>query len=924
MQAAAPGQILADESVWRAAIEQFQVIPQPPLTLKGIAQPVRAYAVTGERAPRRAQLLQPNYPLPLVGRQTELMVISAKLALTLAGQSQIVALIGEAGIGKSRLLAEAIRLAQRRDFTGYGGACQSDGRDIAYQPWRPVWRGLFGLEEGWPPGEQVARLTAVMQERLPHRLNDLPLLGRLLDLPIPENEFAIQLTPQYRQSVLRAMLEEFLQQAAQQTPLLIVLEDLHWLDPLSHDLLEALAQATAAYPVCFLLAYRPPDQPRLQAPRLEKRENFTPLLLTELSWAEAAQLARTKLAQLYPDGGGALYTALIDDLLTRAQGNPFFLEELLNYLRDQDIKPGDMSDGRRLELPNSLHTLILSRIDQLPARQKMTMRAASVIGRRFPVKWLNGYYPELGDLAQLQADLAQLDALDLTLLETAEPEAAYLFKHVITQEVAYESLSFAARAELHERLAAFLEKTDIHISLDLLAYHYAQSENQVKQREYFQRAAQAAREAFANETALGFYDELLPLLQEEKERIDIHLRRGEVHQLLGNYEPAEREYRAALTLSQGNILLQANAQLALGKLSHVRDDYPAALDWFTQAQAGYTAVGDNAGLAQGLLETGWVFYDKGQYEQAQALLQAGLHLARQTDDHKSVALALNKLGALLVDLGECATARALHSESLNLSRQMGDKANVATSLNSLARVAYSQGEYAEMRPLLQEGLSLRREMGDKAAVTMLLFNSGLMDLAVGDYAGAQGLYEESLTLAQEIGLKGSAAFALNGLGNVAYFQGEYAKARALQQESLQMCQEIEAKAFMAYALLGLGLAEMALHNPDALEHIRHSLRLHIEMGYLVGQVSSLVAVAGLAWQAGEATGAAQWLGTADSALKTQGAAMDVEVKQLYAETLAAVRAQLGEAAFQAAFAVGAGWRLAESVQRVLGETIKDE
>jgi adenylate cyclase len=634
MQAAAPGQILADESVWRAAIEQFQAVPQPPLTLKGIAQPVRAYAITGERPTRRAQLLQPDYPLPLVGRRAELMAISAKLALALAGRSQIVAVIGEAGIGKSRLLAEAIRLAQRRDFTGYGGACQSDGRDIPYHPWRTVWRGLLGLEESWPPGEQVARLTAVLQERLPHRLNGLPLLGRLLDLPIQENEFTIQLAPQYRQSALRALLEEFLQQAAQQTPLLIVLEDLHWLDPLSHDLLDALAGAVAAYPVCFLLAYRPPENARLQAPRLEKRENFTPLFLKELSWTEAAQLARVKLAQLYPDGGGALYAALVDELLTRAQGNPFFLEELLNYLRDQGIEPGDMGDGRRLELPDSLHTLILSRIDQLPARQKLIIRAASVIGRRFPVKWLTGYYPDLGESAQLQADLVQLDALDLTLLETAEPEPTYLFKHIITQEVAYESLPFAARAELHERLAAYLERTDTRPSLDLLAYHYAQSANQTKQREYFERAAAAAREAFANETALAYYAQLAPLLPEPTLAVELHLQWGAVLDLMGRYDEAEAHYQQALIVDDEAKGYAAQIQIALGKLYEQRGDYLAALASLEQAQQRWEALDNAVGLAQAYTLIGRVLWRQGIYVDAQRQVEIGLPSRRMPETRK--------------------------------------------------------------------------------------------------------------------------------------------------------------------------------------------------------------------------------------------------------------------------------------------------
>ena len=168
-------------------------------------------------------------------------------------------------------------------------------------------------------------------------------------------------------------------------------------------------------------------------------------------------MIRAKLAQLFPERGGGLPTPLVAQLTAKAQGNPFFLEELLNYLRDRDISPYDQEALKSRELPSSLHTLVLSRMDQLSESQKVTLKVASIIGRLFPFAWLQGYYPPFGASEAVKGDLSELARLDLTPLDTPEPELAYLFKHVVTQEVAYESLAYATRAQLHEQLAQYLE-----------------------------------------------------------------------------------------------------------------------------------------------------------------------------------------------------------------------------------------------------------------------------------------------------------------------------------------------------------------------------------------------------------------------------------------------------------------------------------
>jgi predicted ATPase len=334
--------------------DQFAFEPRPPLPMKGKAEPLPVFAVTGERKQRAIRLQEPTYALPMVGRAQELQLINDRLDLVANGQSQVIGIVAEAGLGKSRLVAEVIRNARRKGFVGFGGACQSDGVHTPYLAWKSIWGTFFDVDPDMPLRKQMRMIEGEIEDRAPDRLEAMPLLNAVLDLNIPENDFTKNLEPKIRQSALHALLEDCLKVQARDEPTLIVLEDLHWIDATSHDLLEGLAKALANYAVCFVLAYRPPQLERLQAPRLEALPQFTRVELRELTAAEAESAIRAKLAQLYPARGSALPKGLVDTLMARSQGNPFYLEELLNYVRDRGLDPSDLHS---IELPDSLHTL---------------------------------------------------------------------------------------------------------------------------------------------------------------------------------------------------------------------------------------------------------------------------------------------------------------------------------------------------------------------------------------------------------------------------------------------------------------------------------------------------------------------------------------------------------------------------------------
>jgi adenylate cyclase len=939
MQTAEPGEILVAGRVQQAAGEGFSIEPRAPLRMRGKAEPLPVCAVTGMQQRRAIRLQEPTYALPMIGRQQELAVIEEKMTLALQGRGQIVGIIAEAGMGKSRLIAEVIRIARRRKFTGYGGTCQSDGVNTSYLVWHSIWNAVFDLDPAVPLRKQLRALESEIEGLAPERAGALPVLGAVLGLSIPDDDFTRGLEPKERKSVLEALLVDCLRSAAHEAgedggALLFVLDDLHWIDQPSHDLLEELARASANLPVLIMLAYRAPDLQRLQVPRVEALPHFTRIALKELDAAQSEQAIRAKLAQLFPERGGAVPAVLIERITMQAQGNPFYVEELLNYLRDRGLDPRDPAALDRIELPASLHSLILSRLDQLTAHQRLMLKVASIIGRRFDFDHLHGYYPTLGEPGRLKADLDTLAAIDLTPLETTEPKIVYLFKHIVTRDVAYESLAYATRAALHEQYARYLENlVELRLApalpLDLLAYHYDRSENPAKKREYLRRAGEAAQAAYANAAALDYYERLLPLLTEASERSAIQLKMGAVLELIGRWAEAEALYWEALTQAEDaqNPLTQAQCQQALGILYRQRGDYDAALAWFEQAEKKWITLDDRAGFGQVLTEMGTVLLRKGEYAAAQQHLDKSFNLARELGNRAGMALALYRLGEVSHESDHAAT-QALWEESLALWRELDNKPGIAAILNSLGVVASEQGDYPAARMLHEESLALRRELGDKRGIAVSLLNLGVLAEEQGDYAVAQALYQENLALRRELGDKQGIAMSLGNLGIVAVEQGDYATARGLYQESMTLYRNMGDKRGFGYITLCQGLLAQA---EGHLEQARMQFREGLEQFQAINEKRHIATgLAALAIAAAEqsagaraeffARRAAQLGGATNALLESLKTRLERHFGLPYEHALTAARATLGKENFAAAQEAGRHMTLEEAITFALSAT----
>ena len=821
MENAPPGQVLVNQNIGKATNDIFNWEELAPLQVKGKPQPVNVMRLIAKKSRRSSILHEAHYSLPMVGREAELALVSSKLDFVLQGKGQIISITAEAGMGKSRLVAEIIRMAREREIIGYGGECQSYGTNTSYLVWQNIWRGFFGLDAAWSLTEQVSilehQLTRIDSALLPR----LPLLGAVLNLPIPDNELTGAFNAKLRKESLESLLADCLRKRIPQTPLLLVLEDGQWLDPLSQDLLETLGRITADMPIIIVLAYRPNQSERTQMLRIRSLLHHTEISLDDLPPSDIAELITFKLQQVY---GELVHVpeALIERIGVRADGNPFYIEELLNYLHDRDIDPQHLDAFDQIDLPTSLYSLILSRIDQLSENQKTLLKVASVIGRLFRVAMLWGIYNQFGDHDQVRRELDVLSHIDLTQLDISDPELTYLFRHVLTQEVAYETLPFETRSALHEQIGQYIEehyRDSLDQYVNLLAFHYERTDNLPKKREYLTRAGEAAQAAYANSTAISYYQRVLPLLAQQQQ-LNIMLKMGAVLELVGDWQAANDTYlqSEALATKLKDLEGRAKAQRVLGSLLRKRGDYAQAETWLERARESYLHLEDVAGISHVLAEMGDVSRMQGKFSEARTAYDQSLELTEQIAEpprrQGARAKALKGAGTVATWQGDYAAARTFNQESLSLHRALGDIPGMASLLNNLGIIARFQNDLEAARKMNEESLALFRKIGDRWAVGQLLNNQACVASDQTQYAEARKLLEESLSIRRQLGDKAGLALSLNTLADVVLDEGDYTVARPLLDESLAINREIGDQGAIAYLIEDYGALAAAEGNPQ--------------------------------------------------------------------------------------------------------------
>ncbi len=579
-QNAEPGTVLITEATHRLVAPLFETQAMPPLVVKGKAEPVSTYRVLGAKAEVGKVRGIAGLESPLVGRDAEMATLREAAERLQAGVGGIVTIVGEAGLGKSRLVAEVRRecsgsagcqpaaqgdadyqSAVRTEIRWVEGRCLSYGTSIAYLLWLDVLRGLLGVTAEDSP----ERVRDILWERAQTLCPDsaeryLPYLARLLSLPLDAETAARlrDLDGQELKANTFAAVEAFLACAAGECPLAIVLEDLHWADPTSLELLERLLALTDRASLLFLCVFRP--QPEHGSWHIREiaagtyPHRHTDLRLRPLSNADSETLLGNLLDTR------TLPAAFRDRVLRHAEGNPFYVEEILRALIGSAALVQDdagrwqlTQDVDDLPIPETLQGVLLARIDRLHEDTKRILQMAAVIGRTFLYRLLDAMAAQQ---KELDAHLITLQREQMIRERARIPELEYIFKHHLTQEAAYNGLLKQERRNLHRQVAGALERLfpeRLEELAGLLAYHWEQAADAAKAAYYLLHAGDQARLAYTHAEAADYYRRALAF-QEKQEDLEpaarTWMKLGLTCQTTGDFSRARAAFEAGFRLWQ--------------------------------------------------------------------------------------------------------------------------------------------------------------------------------------------------------------------------------------------------------------------------------------------------------------------------------------------------------------------------------------
>jgi class 3 adenylate cyclase/tetratricopeptide (TPR) repeat protein len=645
------GEILIGSETYRHAAPLFDFEPADRLAVKGKGEPVVVHKLKGLKAEPRVSRGIEGLSSPLVGRDEPLDRLRTALARVGEGRGGVVAIRGEAGVGKSRLVAEV----QRSHTDGLDwaeGRCLSFTQGTSYAPARGLLYDLIGVR----PDDSLVRIESALRTSVRDACSEegrevFPYLARLLDVPLSASEAdtLTQLTTAVLHARTLGAFQVFLRARAARRPLVLAWEDLHWADPSTLQLLKTLLPIGGEAPLLLLLAYRLEDGP-------------IRLLHDELTGRWSGLVEAVELTALDAEDSLTLFSNLLDvgslaptvrkAILERADGNPFFLEELVRALIDSDILAS--ADPSAVRVPTTIGGVLMARIDGLEPQSRQTLQSAAVVGRVFHRSVLRRVVAPDGLSDGLDTAVTELLRREFIrhrpedgIAGPAGGDAEFIFKHAVTQDVAYESLLITRRKALHERVGRAMEhlfagRLD-EVAAEL-AYHFAKAEATTEAVQYFTRAGDRAKAAYANAEAGEFYRQALDQIDRARDagepepnggwaptEAHLHEHLADLLELTGRHEAARESYLRALARTGSDVFIDAGRRRRKWGLTFmVERRFDEALDGYGSAEKTLGAAppdDDPAWWAEWVLvqlEFMWVFYWQGRVEELQARAEASL------------------------------------------------------------------------------------------------------------------------------------------------------------------------------------------------------------------------------------------------------------------------------------------------------------
>ena len=785
------------------------------------------------------------------------------------------AVVGEPGAGKSRLLFEFRKILNGGGVTWLDGHCEPYAMAAPYLPILQILRANFQIEEGDNPLQIQEKLRNGVLQLYPSAVGILPFLRQLFDISTDDDRDLQHLEPQIKRRRTFEALLALTAGGSQRRPFIAVVEDTHWIDSTSEDYLAFLVDAMAGLPHLLLTTHRPG-----YSVRWSDKTYYTQISLDLLTERESEEMAATLLETRHLPG------ELFRMIWQKAEGNPLFVEEITASLLERGLlRRGEdlhWAADASVDIPATIQDIIRARIDRLAEPVKRTVQNAAVIGREFGLRLLT----RISEMAtELETYLETLKRLEFIHESRIIPELEFIFKHAVIQDVAYEALLSQRKRETHHAIGRAIEdlyadKLDEHAAL--LAHHYGRSDNQDKALDYALLAGDRAARLYANTEARTFYEQALTVVRRfppsqaaERSQVDTILRLaavgvtrqdfdrdlknvgqahilaerlgdeprlarvlywlGRLHYVLGDPETALARAMQSLEIADrlGNDGLAAPPVNLMGRIRAFRADFLVAGQLLERSVAQMRTLGNKAEESTAAGLAGWVLGELGEFERALPYANLGVRLAQEIQNPFAEAAAFLYRGLIGIASGNLAQAKSDFGNASHGAERVGDRIRAYLAVWLEGRVHCMAGDVARGRVLLEDSLARAHQLqtkfflaGPKAALADCL-------IALGDTAAACALCEEAIQIADETGDRFFGALAHRALAAALseLSPADYSRAEHAIQEAIRIQQSIGARPELARSsLLYARLLSRQGKTDDALEYRGQAIRMFQEMG----------------------------------------------------------------------------------------------
>jgi class 3 adenylate cyclase/tetratricopeptide (TPR) repeat protein len=868
-QLAAPGSILLTAATLRLVEGLVRVNALGPVPVKGLTDPVEVFELVGASTLRwRFQAAAARGLTRFVGRQTELEALRQTLTQAEAGHGQVVAIVGEAGVGKSRLVYEFTHSHRTPGWLILESASVSYGKATAYFPVVDLLKRYCHVDDGDEPRTVRAKVTGQVLTLDTALQEVLPALLFLLDV-LPEDSPFLTLDPPQRRRQTLDALKRLLLRETQAQPMLLVFEDLHWIDSETQALLDTLVESLPTVRLLLLVNYRPEYQHGWSS-----KTYYAQLRLDPLPTASAEDFLQALV------GDDPSLVPLKQLLVARTQGNPFFLEESVRTLVETGVLVGTPGTYRlaqvlpTVQVPATVQAVLAARIDRLPPEEKRLLQTAAVIGMEVPFALLQAI-AELSE-ADLHSGLAHLQAAEFLYEASLFPELVYTFKHALTHEVAYSGLLLERRRVLHARIVEALEafvgegpygpaptqsRQRVGEQVERLAHHALRGEVWDKALTYFRQAGEIAMTRSAHREAIGYLEQALNALQHlpetrdtREQAVDLRLalrsalqplgnvgrvlmslreaeslavalddphRLGRVSRALSNHfylrgapDQAIAAGQRALVLgtASGEVVLQALANLGLGYAYHAQGAYRHAIDCLGQTVTALDGARGHERFGQVILPAvnarvwlAWCHAELGTFTLGSVLAEEGLRIAEAIGHPGSLMAASWGIGLLSLRQGDLRRALPRLERAVGLC-QDADLPAWFSRIAAALGAAYTLGRrLADAIPMLTQAME-QATAAESVYQAQCSLSLGEAQVQAGRLEEAYTLAEQALAHARAHQERGNQAYVLCLLGDIAARREppESEQAEDYYRQALALADGLGMRPLQAHCRLGLG------------------------------------------------------------------------------------------------------------------------